>query len=707
MGVRGPPLLSCLNLLASCAPRGDLLAWVVQSLHDEGKSGDDLVLEMGGRCAKLVASGDPIPGDVTAHNRETEAALLEGAGDAGPTARDIHDARAIGKAGDLALAEMVCSVEVEMEGGVGDGGGGWESIVCARLDGWPPAALSPPGCHAPATLPAVDCLVARVAATHLQAMARAFLGKRRLRAKLQAMAEAAQRAEDDARRVVEEAAAAAQRAEDDARRVVEEAAAAARRAVEGARKVVEEAAAAAGAAAATAGAAAADASGARTRAEEGRAAAEAFAEQAQAVGAIAAAAAAAGMELPEGGQEYKNDALDEAPEGKAVLMNLPEGGQEYKDDALYEAPEVKATGMEVPEGGQEPADATIDEAMEVKVSGQALKDAEAAEDGNLASASVAAMLASAEFVRVQSEACQVTSEAAQLAVGTYATCRATAEEAVATAAAAAAEAAEAAEKAAAAGAAAEEAGGSVGVTLVLTANSKAEEAKASAAAAAADLSTVVANLAALGTAASLAVTEAEGARAAHAKLDVLANHARDEENRARQVAAAAACQSRAAAAAAAEAEEERAAAEREVHRRRVWCAVQIQAMVRGYQAFTRYGDVRRASASINRCARGYLGRKKVRKMRKEIHAALLIQRCLRGLIARCRRRACSEEKATCQCGRVASGEMLSCAQCCEFYHAHCVGASRWRSGPGWSVAARVWTCPRCLTVWALGCRLWV
>ena len=44
--------------------------------------------------------------------------------------------------------------------------------------------------------------------------------------------------------------------------------------------------------------------------------------------------------------------------------------------------------------------------------------------------------------------------------------------------------------------------------------------------------------------------------------------------------------------------------------------------------------------------------------------------------------------------------MLCCQQCCEFYHAHCVRASRWRgTGTGdWTQVGRNWSCPRCMGV---------
>jgi len=45
LGVTGRPLLSCLALLRTLTCRGDQLAAAVRSLHDEGLSGDDLVLE--------------------------------------------------------------------------------------------------------------------------------------------------------------------------------------------------------------------------------------------------------------------------------------------------------------------------------------------------------------------------------------------------------------------------------------------------------------------------------------------------------------------------------------------------------------------------------------------------------------------------------------------------------------------------------------
>lgn len=63
----------------------------------------------------------------------------------------------------------------------------WEMTVCAHLDSWPP-----PTSHTVYSYdPGVDSLVAEAAAARLQALARAFLGKKRLRARLQAIAEAA------------------------------------------------------------------------------------------------------------------------------------------------------------------------------------------------------------------------------------------------------------------------------------------------------------------------------------------------------------------------------------------------------------------------------------------------------------------------------------------------------------------------------------
>jgi hypothetical protein len=298
-----------------------------------------------------------------------------------------------------------------------------------------------------------------------------------------------------------------------------------------------------------------------------------------------------------------------------------------------------------------------------------------------------AMLAAAETTRVASAACSEANDAAQLALQTYDNSKPTAE-AAAAAATAAADAA--AEKATAATTAAAESGGSVGEEVVSTATAKAEEAKASAALAAADLALVIAALDALAASAASSAAAVAKAKAAHDEINNLATRTLDEEERGALDAAATMIQAHI-----------RAFIAKDVYGRQRASILFIQKAAKGYLAFTRYARVKKSSAHINRILRGYSARQKVREMRsdirKEIHATLLIQSCLRGRIARKRATVSSEEKATCHCGRVATGEMLSCAQCCEFYHALCVRASRWRVGPEWNKAGRVWTCPRCLT----------
>ena len=79
--------MSCLTLLKTCPQRGDLLAWGVRSLHDEGLAGDDLVLETAGRCEKLLKESDGvIPEGTAAANGAGKTARPECAEDAGPTA---------------------------------------------------------------------------------------------------------------------------------------------------------------------------------------------------------------------------------------------------------------------------------------------------------------------------------------------------------------------------------------------------------------------------------------------------------------------------------------------------------------------------------------------------------------------------------------------------------------------------------------------
>ena len=85
-------MLSCLTLLKTCAQRGDILAWGVRSLHDEGKAGDDLVLELAGRCEKLEKSGEPMPEGIAAANGAGKTARPDAPDTAGPTARSLHDA---------------------------------------------------------------------------------------------------------------------------------------------------------------------------------------------------------------------------------------------------------------------------------------------------------------------------------------------------------------------------------------------------------------------------------------------------------------------------------------------------------------------------------------------------------------------------------------------------------------------------------------
>jgi len=208
-------LLSCLALLRTFTYRGDQLAAAVRSLHDEGLSGDDLVLETWARANQLLAEGGVEAGAAAADGTADTCAALPPS--AGPLARAIHGARETCQEVDFCLAEIACTLKVENEDVPSEAGAGaalsrrspsnplkwsqlntsktlkvklpanlcrqsgdgcvrpcseeWESAVCTQLDAWAPVPrpASGPG---PATPVVVDYLVTDAAATAVQAVAR-------------------------------------------------------------------------------------------------------------------------------------------------------------------------------------------------------------------------------------------------------------------------------------------------------------------------------------------------------------------------------------------------------------------------------------------------------------------------------------------------------------------------------------------------------
>ena len=97
-------------------------------------------------------------------------------------------------------------------------------------------------------------------------------------------------------------------------------------------------------------------------------------------------------------------------------------------------------------------------------------------------------------------------------------------------------------------------------------------------------------------------------------------------------------------------------------RRRNESAVVIQSAVRGLMKRVAYARITAASRLINRVGRGHVARA---NMGGKFRAALLIQSHIRGHAARRRAKATTQDKATCHCGRVASGKAaqrtLSCS----------------------------------------------
>ena len=735
LGVRGRPLLSCLTLLRTCPHRGDVLAWGVQTLHDEGMAGDDLVLETASRCDKLVAEdaagSRPIPTGFATENGAGRMARPGPPPGTGPTGRAMHAAREAGDVCDFFLAEAVSSIEVE-HGDVAPEA--WEATVCESLERWSGGTAEATGSRAGEG--GEDILVMDAAATAMQSVARRFIQRRRLRARLREIAEAAA-AEEERRAAAAaaaaeaaiEAAAAAARAAD----AGEASARTVREGVDAARALTNEATAAASAAmdAALEGTVAAGAEklaevdtspevmAAREAAIEAREAAEvaageaAAAAEAAGVAKTAADSSVAASEAARDESEAAEAAAEEA--AKAVEANA---GDEAAAEALREniarkstsskAAEAAAAAAEAPtaafEAANERAEATAAAAVAAREVAEAAEAAVLEAEENALLSALTAAAKPPDLERVQScadraalhlETCARANEGVQLLLRTLAPSRASAEEAAAAAAAAVVAAGSAAEVGEAVEAPSEErapqppaAGSAAEAGEAAEAPSEegapqevSEEggAKRSAATAAEHLAAVVAGLNEVGACAAAATTALERATAAFDGLKALADRV-----------AAVMIQARA-----------RGISARAAYEKARVSALYIQRVAKGFLAMTKYQRVQKSAAYINRVARGYSARKRVWQMRsdarRELEATLLIQSCFRGRVARRRVKATIGERATCLCGRVASGEMLSCQVCCEFYHAHCVRASRWRDGPDWNRAAGVpWTCPRCL-----------
>ena len=137
--------------------------------------------------------------------------------------------------------------------------------------------------------------------------------------------------------------------------------------------------------------------------------------------------------------------------------------------------------------------------------------------------------------------------------------------------------------------------------------------------------------------------------------------------------------------------------------RRKAAATRIQARARGILARKRVAQLHRwnAAVMVQRLWRAHRARQAVLMLRNERlriklnHHATIIQAACRSHLARLEFRRRYTAQMVCVCNRLPFGEMISCADCFEYFHVGCVGLAPGEASRRQAAGGRPWLCADC------------